>query len=629
MYRTRRLIISTLILSLIIANFAVSPKVEAATKYAVTINVTSKAYGAKSGKDASAAIQKALDAAAKKGTAKKPALVKVPKGTYYLSKTLIIDSNTVLQSDAKTIYKKVDNQKITRLIRSKSGKKGGFSDTKNITINGGVWDSMFINNGTTTGGSTMFFVHASNLTIKNATVRNVYGTHLIELGGVKNCTIDKCTLYGFKASSNDIEKEAIQLDVCHDDRMLPDAAPFDDYACENITVKNCEVYKYSRAIGSHLAVKDVYHKNITISKNNFHDLKGAAVYGYNIIGLKVNDNKITNVGTGVLMHNCPMADEVSMMPRLKKTKATKVKDSNFKIVIENNEISAPEGQGDGKGIVLIASKEEPIGGCTVTGNKITADTAGMYLNAIVDSTFKGNTVNRKAGAGDANLSEYVEEGFKVNDCSRLVFEKNTVGESGAPYENGIAFRNGESNQVAKTNLKNLAKCGLAIYGSTVNATDITIDITGNNAVTISQKGTLTLISAKISNSKAIGVSATEESIVDMKSCIVTDCAKYGISASGESKITASECEASNNASYGVCSGKSSDVTLADSTVKNNGGTGVVVTESSVLTATGNTIESNTGFGISVTKTSTATVSGNKFSGNTRKDTYVESGSTLK
>ena len=625
----KKLISAVMVVLLVLSLAPATLTAEAASKYSVTINVTAKKYGAKSGKDSTTAIQKALNDAAKKGTAKKPALVKVPKGTYYLSRTLIISSNTVLQSDAKTTYKKVAKKGLGRLIRSKAGTKGGFSDVKNISIIGGVWDSGFHKQNDSTGGSTMFFVHVTNLTIKDAVVRNCYGSHLIELGGVKKCNISGCKLYGFKESEDKLEKEAIQLDVCHDDRMLPDGGPFDDSPCADVTITNNEVYNYSRAVGSHLAIKNIYHKNITISGNNFHDLTGSAVYGYNIVGLKVTDNKIKNVGTGVLMHNCPMADEVSLYDRLDGVKAMKVSNNDYSILIENNEIIAPESKGDGKGIVLIASLEDPIGGCTVKGNKITADVCGMYLNAIVDSKLSDNIVNRGDNASDVLKSEYMEEAFKINDCSRVVIESNTVGKAGKPYENGVAFRNGEGDQVNNCTFTGLAKCGIAVYSAVVSASGNTIDTTGNNAVTISQKGTLTLTDTKISNSAAIGVSATENSKVDIKGCDISNSAKYGISASDSSVITADSCIVTDNKSYGVCSGKSSDVTLTNSTVKTSGGTGVVVTEKSTLTATGNTIENNNGFGISVTKESTATASNNKYSGNARKETYADNTSSIK
>ena len=55
-----------------------------AASYAKVINVKLK-----DGQDATTEIQKALDEAAKAGTKKKQAMVKVPAGTYYLSKSLV------------------------------------------------------------------------------------------------------------------------------------------------------------------------------------------------------------------------------------------------------------------------------------------------------------------------------------------------------------------------------------------------------------------------------------------------------------------------------------------------------------------------------------------------------------
>ena len=89
-------------------------------KFAAVYNITKKPFKAKSGKDATAAIQKALDKAAKKGKAKKRAQVYIPKGTYYVTKTLQIGSNTYLKCDknAKLIKKNPKGKKVLYMLRS-------------------------------------------------------------------------------------------------------------------------------------------------------------------------------------------------------------------------------------------------------------------------------------------------------------------------------------------------------------------------------------------------------------------------------------------------------------------------------------------------------------------------------
>ena len=117
--------------------FLKNVRVQAAS-YAKVIEVKLK-----DGQDATSEIQKALDEAAKAGTKKKQAMVKVPAGTYYINKTLVIGSNTYLKLDAKTYMKKSHNPKdpILHMLHAVKGKKGKFSDNSNITVQGGNWDA--------------------------------------------------------------------------------------------------------------------------------------------------------------------------------------------------------------------------------------------------------------------------------------------------------------------------------------------------------------------------------------------------------------------------------------------------------------------------------------------------------
>ena len=198
--------ITAVILALVLAFVNVPITVNAAS-YAVKIDVTAKKYGAKKNKDSFKAIQTALNDAAKKGKAGKPTLVKIPKGTYYISKTLSIGSNTVLELNKDTVIKKKKGSDVFYMLRSAQGTKGKYNDVKNVTVKGGTWDAEFKKVNDVSGGYLFFFSHVSGLNIEDVTIRNNFGTHLIEMGGVKDVKIEGCKLYGFKAASKDTEKK--------------------------------------------------------------------------------------------------------------------------------------------------------------------------------------------------------------------------------------------------------------------------------------------------------------------------------------------------------------------------------------------------------------------------------------
>ncbi len=148
------------------------------------------------------------------------------------------------------------------------------------------------------------FIHASDITIQNATICNVpEGSKLILFAGVRNSIVDGCTLYGYQGST---PKEAIQLDIVHDDVLVPsmqmNEIHYDDLPCDGITITNNEVYDYPRAIGSHTSIKGVFHKNITISNNNFHDITEAAIKAYHYVNVLISNNIITNASAGVIVY---------------------------------------------------------------------------------------------------------------------------------------------------------------------------------------------------------------------------------------------------------------------------------------------------------------------------------------
>ncbi|MBP5160330.1 MAG: right-handed parallel beta-helix repeat-containing protein, partial [Lachnospiraceae bacterium] len=289
---------------------------------AKTINV--KKYGAKAGTDSTEAIQKALDEAAKTGTAKKPTVVKIPKGTFLINKTLYIGSNTTLKLTKKTVIKKTEKFGLLNMLSTRPGTKGGYDDSSNITVNGGVWDGEFKLFTSTSGGSIFFFAHATNVKITGAEIRNNFGTHLVELGGVKDCTISDCKLHGFKAKGKDVEKEAIQLDITHDENILPHGEPFDDTPCRNLTVRNCEIYDYPRAIGSHMAVEGIVHIGLNVENCDLHDLKAAAVYTFATEEVKVSGCTIKNAQIGISFRTGTIGDSSIILKRNKGVAAMNV-----------------------------------------------------------------------------------------------------------------------------------------------------------------------------------------------------------------------------------------------------------------------------------------------------------------
>lgn len=549
-----------------------------AASYSIKINVTSKEYGAKKGTDSTKAIQKALDVAASKGTKKKPALVKIPKGTYYISAPLSIGSNTTLQLDKKTVIKKTGKQIPLYMLRTKLGTKGGYKDTENITVTGGCWDAEYKKYNQNWSGTQFFFVHTTNLRIKNVELKNNFGTHLIELGGVNKCTITGCKFHGFQMGPEGKIKEAIQLDVNHDDEMMSSAGVFDDTSCNNITIKNNEFYDYPRAIGSHLAVDGIFHQHIVIADNNMHDLSNSAIYGYNYQDCTITGNTIKNAVSGIVIRNNDTGGKGSYISRLSGIPATKINNNDYKINISDNTICLSKvnslsvdskENGDSiqksKGIYIAGGDDKPMGNITIKGNEITADTVGIHLNDVFDINIADNRITRNASAYNAEATKYTEEGIMLENAKGNISNITILTDNKNPYNNGIGMNN-----------------------SDISIDNYKISAVINKGISVISGSKLVLSNSDISGS-------------------TTD---YGLFVSGSSKASVSNTAIYNNSKSGVYA-NASELNCSNCQIKNNTKSGFTLQDSKVE-LTGNDIIGNLQRSITVTGGCKGTISGNTF-----------------
>ncbi|MBR4542101.1 MAG: right-handed parallel beta-helix repeat-containing protein [Lachnospiraceae bacterium] len=551
-----------------------------AASYAKVINVKLK-----DGQDATTEIQKALDEAAKAGTKKKQAMVKVPAGTYLLSKSLVIGSNTYLKLDKKTYMKKNPNSKdpVAHMLHAVRGNKGGYSDNARITVDGGVWDTEFRQYNEKTSSSIFMFAHTNNLKILNVTLRNSFGTHLIELGGVKKVTIKNCTLYGYKAPSSDVEKEAIQFDNCHNDTILSYGEPFDDSPCTDVTVTNCEIYNYPRAVGSHTMVEGIYHKNIKIVNNSFHDIDDAAVYGYNYINLTVKGNKMENVGAGIQVKTDSVAKN-TIVSRNKGVKAMKVSGNNFKLKITDNVITLKKtldqsgaDSGSSIGIFIYGSEKYPMKNVTISSNKITCHSSGIYLRYVDDAAISDNTVTRFSGAAAADGTKFAEDAIKLLASSGAKITGNTVSCASAPFENGIAMRDGSKNAVVSSNtITGAGKGGIALYSSSsIKSGDgNTISDTGANGIVVGGDCSVNLTGGTITNAGGKGINVMESGNLTVSGMTISGSTGRGIDIAGKSKVSISGCTIMSGSANGIFVDGDTDTTITGCTIKNNKGNAI-------------------------------------------------------
>ncbi|MCI8307387.1 MAG: hypothetical protein HFH14_04985 [Lachnospiraceae bacterium] len=581
--RINKKIISIMVIGALLAGLTChAPRhVSAGGQFSAVYNVTAKEFGAKRGKDSTAAIQKALDKAAKKGTSKKQAQVYIPSGTYYITKTLSINSNTYLKCDKKTKIIKKNKKALYMLRTAKNGKKGkkGYNNVKNVTVDGGTWDARFLKYNKETGGSLFFFVHSRNLTFTNLTLRNNYGTHLLELGGDRDVQIKGCTFYGFKKSSNNDDKEAIQLDVCHNYKILPDGMPYDDTPCMNVTIEDNEIYGYPRAIGSHSLVKGIYPSNITIAGNNIHDISQNAVYAYNYRNLKVTGNTFDKVYAGVVFKSYATEGKQTIFNRNKGVKAMSLPEGKYNLEITDNVINTTK-YDVGKetmqlGVFVYGTDQYVIDGVNISNNTINSASTGIYMRYAGKGTVSGNTCTRN---NNSSGGKFLVDAYKFLSCNDLDVLNNSVKGNGNLFDNGMALRGNSRNiKLTGNTIEWAGKHGIGVYeGSVAVITGNSIRASGQHGITVMDQSSANMDGNSILSSVVNGITVLGSDAA-INNNTVSGSGQTGISVQNQSSISA----------------------LTNNTITGNTGKAIALNASSAPDVRGNTIEIQGGSAVTV------------------------------
>lgn len=393
--------------------------------------------------------------------------VHIPAGNYELTRELLLYSNTTILADKQAVFSK-NHQKGAMLTNDLVGDKGGYETAKNITIDGGVWDSAKI--ATLGKGTESFrFIHATNITVKNATICNISDkSHLVTFAGVKNGVLENCVLYGYEGAT---EKEAVHLDIVHDTDMVPaiqqNRIVYDDLPCDTIRISGCEIYDYPRAVGAHISVKGVYHKNILIENNYFHDLKESAIKAYNYENLTISGNRIERVGLGILVYTYLEEQNQHYIDPLPTTVQEPVP-ATYNVRIDGNTITdifvVKTGSVTkwGDGIRVIGNAERPMKGITISDNTIErVKRYGIYLTAAPGHVIAGNKIR---------VSE--RHGIYVDERSdKGTIDSNVLNQTGSVKSaaGGIGICDTRAEKITGNTVSNAGKYGIFAYSGSSDA----------------------------------------------------------------------------------------------------------------------------------------------------------------
>lgn len=438
----------------------------------VTLNIEDFKYTSPS--DAAKWFNAAFEEAHKYGLKGNKVIINVPRGTYIISQTLYIHSNTTLKLDPEATIRRAEGNTQIMIVNSPDENgtyPGGYERSHDITIDGGIWD------GTKNGGGTspwcytnaLYFGHARNITIKNLKASNC-SMHLIELTGCKDSLIENVDLSNYVwvndcfTDEEQKYKEAIQLDFTTVDTSQF-YQPYDRTPCDNVTIKNCVIRNYSSGFGEHTKMGDKYHTNINIINNTFKDIKHRGLTIINFKNANISGNSVTISGS---------ADD-----------ARPVLAFNSTGTISNNTINMSKG-----------NAIDVCGGSnmTVTGNKV----AGAALS-----------------------------GIRVREQSKGVVSGNTVGNC---QNGGIVYSDEAYGIISDNKVSNCNKYQIHTYeGAYPDITGNTLMTYDYNAITIEDcKKGMKVANNTITRANEVGIYIFGSNNVEVNSNTISNFAKYAI-----------------------------------------------------------------------------------------------------
>lgn len=201
--------------------------------------------------------------------------------TLDITQAIEVPSNTRLVTFVDTVVKN-SNGNLDNLMRNKTNGEGGYNGSKNIIIDGFVFDGLDREN----SGLTLLGIgHAQNIEIINCSFKNNHIWHMIELNACKNATIkyNSFSNYGTRGSG---ASEVIQLDGAFETNVFPWFGPYDKTMCMNIFIESNDFNDIGLITNQYACVG-----------NHWYEV------GYTTMHVRIRDNRGSNVACFVKLND--------------------------------------------------------------------------------------------------------------------------------------------------------------------------------------------------------------------------------------------------------------------------------------------------------------------------------------
>ena len=267
---------------------------------------------------------------------------------------IVISKNTWLQlddtitMDGSTTSPMLTNTKERNTNPYATSGYRPYNYNSNIVIEGGTWDSNRDENKVVSEGFTLG--NASNVLVRNVTIKDIAGGHAIDAAGVNGLVIENNQFLGSALTGTSVDRdynEAIQLD------QMASSGPFggessswglfDGSVTKNVMIANNvfgastesrkDSVPWQVGIGSHSVVKGQPYENLVIQNNTFNGMDNAGIRMTNYKDALVTGNRFLNNDIGIKIYSTNYAYDYSSKKINNHTLYPAVNDS---ILIQNN-----------------------------------------------------------------------------------------------------------------------------------------------------------------------------------------------------------------------------------------------------------------------------------------------------
>lgn len=463
-------------------------------------------------------IQVKLNKAHKYATDDNPYVIKVAPGSYTISRTLRLYSNTTLWLEGVSLrLKPTAASNMIRIGDTPTDDATGYY-YRNIKVVGGDLDN------TAHSNTCIKIAHAKNVSFEGVVVHNARNGHLMEVAGVAGLTINGCEFRDQVQTAGAAIPEAVQIDVLNQKHMPTYRS--EDLPTKNVTVTNCTFSNVPRGIGSHTAVLNRYTKNVVIKNNTFKNLRSDAIRLMNYYNCRIEGNVIKNTPRGIAVYmghakglyfGASLAKEGGVTSST--SRAYKAPPKNQRITIKNNTITTGGTDcytgGANEGIFLCGysfsrkltktaeNDAIPKGNYYASGIKVVNNTIktrghGIRLDDARNCTVKGNKItfvgNRSAKANYHGV--YLLSGSNSNTIASNKIVK--------ARSHGVFVASKSKNNVVKGNtISAPGQYGISVQSAQARSiTKNTIAKPGSHGIVIvDAKGSMTVSKNKVTKSK--------------------------------------------------------------------------------------------------------------------------------